>query len=64
MGTVEVDYRFPAVTITKMAKMPLIADSRYSLNKEKSLEIEKCLREDLSITFKEPYSQEHEIVDV
>ena len=61
MGTVEVDYHFPTLTITKMAKMPLIADPRYSMDKEKSLEIERSLREDVSVTFREPYPQEHEI---
>ncbi|WP_407503306.1 DNA polymerase III subunit alpha [Elizabethkingia miricola] len=60
-GTVEVDYHFPTVTITRMAKMPLIADPRYSMDEEKSKEIERTLREDVSLTFREPYPQEHEI---
>lgn len=61
LGTVEVDYHFPTITITKMAKMPLIADPRYSMDKEKSIEIESRLREDVSLTFREPYPQDHEI---
>ena len=61
LGTVEVDYYFPTVTITKMAKMPLIADPRYSMDKEKSLEIERSLREDVSMTSRKPYPQEFEI---
>lgn len=61
LGTVEVDYHFPTVTITKMAKMPLIADSRYSMDKEKSLEIERGLRDDVSVTSRKPYPQENEI---
>ena len=61
LGTVEVDYHFPTVTITKMAKMPLIADPRYSMDEEKSQEIARSLREDVSLTFREPYPQQHEI---
>lgn len=61
LGTVEVDYHFPTITIIKMAKMPLIADPRYSLDEEKSKEIENNLREDVSLTFRNPYPQEHEI---
>ncbi|KQK26125.1 DNA polymerase III subunit alpha [Chryseobacterium aquaticum] len=61
LGTVEVDYHFPTITIIKMAKMPLIADPRYSMDKEKSLEIERGLHEDVSLTFREPYPLESEI---
>lgn len=61
MGTVEVDYHFPTVTITKMAKMPLIPDPRYSMDKDKSQEIQRSLREDVSMTFRKPYPQQHEI---
>ncbi|UMQ41614.1 DNA polymerase III subunit alpha [Chryseobacterium sp. Y16C] len=60
-GTVEVDYHFPTVTITRMAKMPLIADPRYSMDENKSKEMERSLREDVSMTFRQPYPQEHEI---
>ncbi|PZU89051.1 MAG: DNA polymerase III subunit alpha [Chryseobacterium sp.] len=60
-GTVEVDYHFPTVTITRMAKMPLIADPRYSMDEDKSKEIERSLREDVSMTFRQPYPQDHEI---
>lgn len=61
LGTVEVDYHFPTITITKMAKMPLISDPRYSMDEEKSKEMERSLREDVSITFRQPYPQEYEI---
>lgn len=61
LGTVEVDYHFPTITIIKMAKMPLIADPRYSMDKEKSQEIENSLREDVSMTSRNPYPQQHEI---
>ncbi|MGG1923619.1 DNA polymerase III subunit alpha [Chryseobacterium sp. NRRL B-14798] len=62
LGTVEVDYHFPTVTITRMSKMPLIADPRYSMDEEKSKEIEQSLREDVSKTSREPYPLEYEIV--
>ncbi|SKB64875.1 DNA polymerase-3 subunit alpha [Soonwooa buanensis] len=61
LGTVEVDYHFPTVTIIKMEKMPLIADPRYSKDEEKAKEVENNLREDVSLTFRKPYPQEHEI---
>lgn len=61
LGTVEVDYHFPTVTITKMAKMPLIADPRYSMDEDKAKEIENTLREDVSLTFRDPYPGENEI---
>ncbi|MDC8105000.1 DNA polymerase III subunit alpha [Chryseobacterium sp. B21-037] len=61
LGTVEVDYHFPTVTITRMAKMPLISDPRYSMDEEKSKEMEQSLREDISMTHRNPYPQEYEI---
>lgn len=61
LGTVEIDYHFPTVTITKMAKIPLIPDPRYSMDAEKSQEIQRSLREDVSMTSRKPYPQEHEI---
>lgn len=44
-----------------MAKMPQIADPRYSMDEEKSKEVENSLREDVSLAFRQPYPQEHEI---
>ncbi|MDR6466299.1 MULTISPECIES: DNA polymerase III subunit alpha [Chryseobacterium] len=61
LGTVEVDFHFPTVTIHKMAKMPFIPDPRYSMDKEKSLEAQHNLHEDISMTWRRPYPQEHEI---
>ncbi|RZJ35440.1 MAG: DNA polymerase III subunit alpha [Flavobacterium sp.] len=61
LGTVEVDYHFPTITITKMAKMPFIPDPRYSNDKDRQRDTERNLREDVSMTFREPYPQEHEI---
>lgn len=61
LGTVEVDYHFPTITITKMSKMPLIADPRYSMDEDKAKEVENSLREDVSMTSRKPYPQEYEI---
>lgn len=61
LGTVEVDFHFPTITIHKMAKMPFIPDPRYSMDKEKSLETARGLHEDISMTQRKPYPQEREI---
>nr|WP_198999673.1 DNA polymerase III subunit alpha [Flavobacterium sp. ASV13] len=61
LGTVEVDYHFPTITITKMAKMPFIPDPRYSHSKEKQYDAQRNIREDVSMTHRAPYPQEHEI---
>jgi len=61
LGTVEVDFHFPTLTIHKMAKMPFIPDPRYSMDKEKSLETARSLHEDISMTQRKPYPQEQEI---
>ncbi|WP_312079509.1 DNA polymerase III subunit alpha [Chryseobacterium sp.] len=61
LGTVEVDFHFPTITIHKMAKMPMVADPRYSMDKEKASEAVRNLKEDVSMTFRKPYPQEHEI---
>lgn len=61
LGTVEVDFHFPTITIIKMAKMPFIPDPRYSLDKDKAYEAYNNMREDVSMTFRKPYPQENEI---
>lgn len=61
LGTVEVDFHFPTVTIHKMAKMPMIPDPRYSYDKEKQYDIHRQIKEDVSMTFRKPYPQAHEI---
>jgi len=61
LGTVEVDYHFPTVTISKMAKMPFIPDPRYSATDEKRFHTQRQMREDISMTQRQPYPQEHEI---
>ncbi|MFP3591421.1 DNA polymerase III subunit alpha [Chryseobacterium sp. SIMBA_038] len=61
LGTVEVDYHFPTITIHKMAKMPMIPDPRYAYDKEKQYDIHRQIKEDVSMTHRKPYPQAHEI---
>ncbi|KLT68856.1 DNA polymerase III subunit alpha [Flavobacterium sp. ABG] len=61
LGTVEVDYHFPTITINKMAKMPFIPDPRYSDSKEHQFKTQNQIKEDVSNTHRKPYPQEHEI---
>jgi DNA-directed DNA polymerase III PolC len=61
LGTVEVDYHFPTITVTKMAKMPFIPDPRYSNTKDRQYKVHEHIREDVSMTHRLPYPQAHEI---
>ncbi|OXB07816.1 DNA polymerase III subunit alpha [Flavobacterium pectinovorum] len=61
LGTVEVDYHFPTITISKMAKMPFISDPRYSNADERQFKVHEQIKEDVSMTHRQPYPQEHEI---
>ncbi|MRX38413.1 DNA polymerase III subunit alpha [Flavobacterium sp. LC2016-23] len=61
LGTVEVDYHFPTITVTKMAKMPFISDPRYSNADERQFKVHEQIKEDVSMTQRQPYPQEHEI---
>lgn len=61
LGTVEVDYHFPTITISKMEKMPFIADPRYRETEAESTRTQERLREDVSMTHRAPYPQEQEI---
>ncbi|MEZ7504494.1 DNA polymerase III subunit alpha [Flavobacterium sp. Arc2] len=58
LGTVEVDYHFPTITITKMAKMPFIPDPRYSNSKDRQYKAHQQIKEDVSMTHRAPYPQE------
>lgn len=60
LGKVEVDYHFPTLTISKMAKMPFIADPRYSATDERRFHAQQNIREDVSMTHRAPYPQQHE----
>ncbi|EJG03162.1 DNA polymerase III subunit alpha [Flavobacterium sp. F52] len=61
LGNVEVDYHFPTITVTKMAKMPFIPDPRYAHENNWKYKMQQKLREDVSMTHRAPYPQEHEI---
>ncbi|SHG35064.1 DNA polymerase III subunit alpha [Chryseobacterium sp. OV279] len=61
LGTVEVDFHFPTITIHKMAKMPMIPDPRYAYDKEKQYDIHRQIKEDVSMTSRKPYPQAHEV---
>ncbi|WP_369764925.1 DNA polymerase III subunit alpha [Flavobacterium sp. WC2429] len=60
LGTVEVDYHFPTLTILKMAKMPFVPDPRY-IDAKDQYKTQQQIREDVSSTHRAPYPQEHEI---
>lgn len=61
LGTVDVDFHFPTITISKMAKMPFIPDLRFAEDKENKFEIHQKINEDISMTWRQPYPQEHKI---
>ncbi|NDP21977.1 MAG: DNA polymerase III subunit alpha [Paludibacter sp.] len=61
LGTVEVDYHFPTVTISKMAKMPFVPDPRYSDAKDHQFLTQQNIKEDVSSTSRAPYPRAHEI---
>lgn len=61
LGTVAVDYHFPTITIHKMAKMPFIADPRFSNSDKRQFTAHQNIKEDVSMTQRAPYPQEHEI---
>jgi len=61
LGTVEVDYHFPTLTIHKMAKLPFIPDPRYNHDRDSQYKVHGQIREDVSMTHRAPYPQAHEI---
>ncbi|CAM3384535.1 DNA polymerase III subunit alpha [Flavobacterium chungbukense] len=61
LGNVEVDYHFPTITVIKMTKMPFIPDPRYEHENDWKYKAHQKLREDVSMTHRSPYPQEHEI---
>ncbi|WP_163397346.1 DNA polymerase III subunit alpha [Flavobacterium fluviatile] len=61
LGNVEVDYHFPTITVIKMAKMPFIPDPRYEQENDWKYRAQQRIREDVSMTHRAPYPQEHEI---
>lgn len=61
LGRVEVDYHFPTITVIKMAKMPFIPDPRYAHDVNNAYNVHQQIKEDVSMTQRKPYPQEHEI---
>ncbi|MFN7100876.1 MAG: hypothetical protein ACK4M4_10930, partial [Flavobacterium sp.] len=61
LGVVEVDYHFPTLTISKMAKMPFVPDPRYSDAKDHQFLAQQRIKEDVSSTNRAPYPRAHEI---
>jgi len=61
LGTVEVDYHFPTITISKMAKMPFKPDPRYANSNALQFKATEQLRGDISTTERAPYPQAHEV---
>ena len=61
LGTVEVDYHFPTITVSKMAKMPFKPDPRYANSNGIQFKATEQLRGDISTTERAPYPQAHEI---
>ncbi len=61
LGRVEVDYHFPTVTITRMEKLPFIPDPRYAYSSGKEYDAHTRMTENVSMTQRAPYPQEHEI---
>lgn len=60
-GRVEVDYHFPSITITQMARMPFIPDPRYTHDSRQAFKVHQQIKEDVSMTHRKPYPQRHEI---
>ncbi|MEC5167207.1 DNA polymerase III alpha subunit [Flavobacterium sp. PL11] len=58
LGMVEVDYHFPNITVTKMAKMPFIPDPRYSNSNDRQYKTHQQIKEDISMTNRAPYPQD------
>lgn len=61
LGTVEVDFHFPTITIQKMARMPFVADPRYSNSDAKQFTAHENIKADVSMTQRAPYPQAQEI---
>jgi DNA-directed DNA polymerase III PolC len=58
LGKVEVDFHFPTITISKMAKMPFIPDPRYSNSSGRQFKVHEQIKQDVSSTHRAPYPTE------
>ncbi|KZE77347.1 DNA polymerase III subunit alpha [Myroides marinus] len=61
LGTVEVEYHFPNVQILKMARLPFITDPRYHYDDDNNQTTASKVREDVSLTHRQPYPKASEI---
>jgi DNA polymerase-3 subunit alpha/error-prone DNA polymerase len=61
LGTVEVEYHFPNVQILKMARLPFITDPRYHYDDDNSQTTASKVKEDVSLTHRQPYPKASEI---
>ena len=60
-GIVDVDYTFPTLIVSKLAKLPFIPDPRYGSDEEERFQVQGLLKEDVSRTHRAPYPKESEI---
>lgn len=60
-GRIDVEYSFPTIVVEKMAKLPFIADPRYSDNKDFAFKTQELMKPDISSTHRAPYPSEKEI---
>ncbi len=44
-----------------MAKMPFVPDPRYSNTNDRQYKVHEQIKEDVSMTHRAPYPQEHEV---
>jgi DNA-directed DNA polymerase III PolC len=58
LGTVEVDFHFPTITVSKMEKMPFIPDPRYSNASGRQYKAQEQIKQDVSSTHRAPYPTE------
>lgn len=61
LGKVVVDFDFPSIEITKMARLPLIPDPRYSEDKELNPDIWSTMKIAYSATSRNPYPGKEEL---
>ncbi len=58
LGRIEVEYGFPSVMIEKMAKLPFIADPRYTDHQDLGSKTASMIKPDISTTHRQPYPTE------
>jgi len=61
LGQIDVDFGFPSIVVTKMAKLPFIPDPRFDDQKDSKFATQDLLKTDTSTTHRAPYPSEKEI---